>query len=85
MTTATKVPRRPQGERLAALPAHEAFAVFRKTYEELLYDAQRLAKRIEEFEGLDGAHAEALGNERAAAAGHALFMDDHPDNARCLI
>jgi hypothetical protein len=70
--------------RLAALPAHEALAVFGKLYEELLIDAHRLAARIEQFEGMERALAGALGRTRDAEAGEALSTADDPENRAYL-
>jgi len=73
------------GERLAELPAHEAFAVFARLYEELVVDAKRLAHRVEEFEGLDVSLAKALGAKSAASAGMAFLIDANAGNEAYLV
>ncbi len=62
--------------RLAALPPHEAVAVFWRLHDELTSDADRLADRLDEFSGLVEALLKATGADKAAAAGHLFYIDD---------
>jgi len=78
ITTATAT----RNELLAALPPHEAVAVFWRLHNELTRDADRLADRVDEFSGLVEALLEATGADKTAAAGHLFYIDD--DAARVL-
>jgi len=71
-------------DRLAELPAHEAVAVYAKMYEELLFDVQRLAERVEQFEAMQHGFAYALRKSREHAAGQ-LFFNDTSEEARAYL
>jgi len=66
--------------RLAALPPHEAVAMFWRLHDELTSDADRLADRIDEFSGLVEALLKATGADKAAAAGHLFYIDKAAEN-----